>query len=156
MWKFIENITGITKIKEEAKKASDNAAQLVKDAEEAANEAAEKAEAAKQEQKLAEEAEAIAKMTPKERATKKKLPWVDVIETHINEDNIRNGFFELDWNEMFILKLRHEGYGTADDPEEEIIDRWFRELCAGVVIDGDYGGATVGAGSVIETLKKDN
>jgi hypothetical protein len=39
-----------------------------------------------------------------------------------------------------VLKLRQEGYGADGDREEEIVDRWFRELCANVVTDGDYGG----------------
>jgi hypothetical protein len=65
---------------------------------------------------------------------------VGVLETHVNKDNIRNGFFELDWNDQFVLKLRQEGYGADGDREEEIVDRWFRELCANVVTDGDYGG----------------
>lgn len=84
--------------------------------------------------------EEIAKLSPKDRATRKKEPWVGVLNTHINQDNIRNGFFELDWNEYFVLKLRQEGYGADGDLEEEIVDRWFRELCANVVVDGDFGG----------------
>ena len=74
----------------------------------------------------AQEEEAQAKMTPKERATAKGEPWVSVLETHVNKENIRNGFFELDWNELFVLKLRQEGFGFEGDPEEEIVDRWFR------------------------------
>jgi hypothetical protein len=97
-----------------------------------------------------------AKMAPKDRATKLKEPWVGVLETHVNKDNIRNGFFELDWNEYFVLKLRQEGYGFDGDPEEEIVDRWFRELCANVVVDGDFGGA-VNTGVIdINTVKKTN
>ena len=69
-----------------------------------------------------------AKLTPKERATKKGEPWVSVMDTHVNKDNIRNGFFELDWNEQFVLQLKQEGYGFDGDPEEEIVDRWFRNI----------------------------
>jgi hypothetical protein len=89
---------------------------------------------------LAREQEEVAKLSPKDRATRKLKPWVGVLNTHVNEKNIRNGFFELDWNEYFITKLRQEGYGVDGDPDEEIVDRWFRELCANVVVDGDYGG----------------
>ena len=84
--------------------------------------------------------EEVAKMSPKDRATRLKEPWVGVLETHVNKDNIRNGFFELDWNEPFVLKLKQEGYGFDGDKDEEIVDRWFRELCANVVVDGDFGG----------------
>ena len=83
----------------------------------------------------------LAKLTPKERATRKDEPWVGVLETHVNKENVRNGFFELDWNDHFVLKLKQEGYGFDGDKDEEIVDRWFRELCANVVTDGDYGGA---------------
>jgi len=105
-------------------------------------------------QKLAEEAavaaqqrEELLKLSPKDRATRKKEPWVGVLETHVNKDNVRNGFFELDWNEQFVLKLRQEGYGVDGDKDEEVVDRWFRELCANVVVDGDFGG-TVTTGSL--------
>ncbi len=67
-------------------------------------------------------------LTPKEKATAKQEPWVGVLETHINKDNIRNGFFEIDWNEFFIIQLKQAGYGEDGDPEEEIVDRWFRDL----------------------------
>lgn len=71
----------------------------------------------------------------KKAATKKKEPWVAVLDTQVNPDNIRNGFFELDWNEYFVLKLRQEGYGYDGDPEEEIVDRWFKDLARNVLED---------------------
>ena len=76
----------------------------------------------------AKQEEAQAKLTPKERATARGEAWVDVLETHVNKDNIRNGFFELDWNNEFITQLKQAGYGFDEDPEEEIVDRWFRDL----------------------------
>jgi len=95
-------------------------------------------------------------LSDKEKATRKKEPWVGVLNTHVNKENVRNGFFELDWNKYFIVQLINEGYGTNDDPEEEIVDRWFRELCANVVVDGDYGGP-VDTGSLdINAVKRDN
>jgi hypothetical protein len=105
---------------------------------------------------LALEQEELAKLTPKERANRKKEPWVGVLNTHVNSENVRNGFFELDWNEHFVLKLKQEGYGADGDPDEEIVDRWFRELCANVVVDGDYGGP-VNTGSLdIQTMKRNS
>jgi hypothetical protein len=68
------------------------------------------------------------KLTPKEKATAKGEPWVSVMDTHVNKDNIRNGFFELDWNDQFVLQLKQEGYGFDGDAEEEIVDRWFRDI----------------------------
>jgi hypothetical protein len=85
--------------------------------------------------KQAQEAEELAKLTPKERANKKGEPWVSVLNTHVNKENVRNGFFELDWNDQFVLQLKQQGYGFDGDKDEEIVDRWFRELCANVVVD---------------------
>lgn len=81
-----------------------------------------------------EEAE-LAKLTPKERATAKNEPWVAVLDTKVNPDNIKNGFFELDWNELFVLKLKQEGYGFDGDPDEEIVDRWFRDIVRQMLSD---------------------
>ena len=145
MNKWIEKLFGIDKIRAEAERSIGIAAQASETAK-AATEAAERAT----------EAEAQAKLSPKERATRKKEPWVGVIETHVNKDNVRNGFFELDWNDLFVLKLKQEGYGEDGDKDEEIIDRWFRELCANVVVDGDFGGP-VNTGLIdIKSVKKDN
>ena len=120
--KFFEKITGIDKIKQEAQAALEETRR--------ANEERLAAEKAAED---AKEAERIAKLTPKERATERKEPWVDVLETHVNKDNIRNGFFELDWNEYFIKELIQAGYGFEDDPHEEIVDRWFRDLAANML-----------------------
>lgn len=72
-------------------------------------------------------------LNPKDAATAKKEPYVAVLNTHINTDNIRNGFFELDWNEYFILKLTEAGY--KGDSEEAIVDQWFRDLCRDVAFE---------------------
>ena len=89
----------------------------------------------------------IAKMSPKERATAKGEPWVAVLDTHVNKDNIRNGFFELDWNPEFIVQLKQAGYGFDGDPDEEIVDRWFRDLARNVLSDEGQD-ATRGAGFI--------
>ena len=82
----------------------------------------------------AKKQEELAKMTPKEIATAKGEPWVAVLDTHVNKDNIRNGFFELDWNEIFVIQLKQEGYGFDGDPDEEIVDRWFRDLARNMLL----------------------
>jgi hypothetical protein len=143
MKKFLEKLFGLDKIKAEAEAA-------IKAAEESKKLAEESAAAAER----AKEAEDLAKLSPKDRATRKKEPWVGVLNTHVNNDNIRNGFFELDWNDIFVLKLKQEGYGVDGDLDEEIVDRWFRELCANVVVDGDYGGPVqTGTVDVTDILK---
>lgn len=110
MKQFVKRIFGITKLEEEKAEL-----QTARD----------KAIA---ETYLAKQQEEYAKLTPKERATAKGEPWVAVLDTHVNKDNIRNGFFELDWNEIFVLELKRAGYGFDGDPDEEIVDRWFRDL----------------------------
>jgi hypothetical protein len=145
MRKFVEKLFGIDKLRIQTEESLKQAEAAKKVAEDAVN-AAERAK----------EAEETAKLSPKDRATKLKEPWVGVLNTHVNKDNIRNGFFELDWNDDFVLKLKQEGYGFDGDADEEIIDRWFRELCANVVVDGDFGGA-VNTGVIdIKTVKKNN
>jgi hypothetical protein len=145
MKRFIEKLFGIDKLKAEteaAVKLAEESTKIAKDAVAAAE--------------RAKEAEETAKLSPKDRATKLKEPWVGVLNTHINKDNVRNGFFELDWNEQFVLKLKQEGYGFDGDKDEEIVDRWFRELCANVVVDGDFGGA-VNTGVIdINSVRKNN
>jgi len=83
----------------------------------------------------AEEMELLNKKDPKEYATRRKEPWVGVLDVKVNEENVRNGFFELDWNKYFIKQLIQSGYGVDNDPEEEIVDRWFRDIVSGVLDD---------------------
>jgi hypothetical protein len=124
MNKFIEKLFGIDKIKAQTEASLKQA----EDAMEVAKKATTAAE-------LAQKAEETAKMTPKERATAKGEPWVAVLDTHVNKDNIRNGFFELDWNAEFVVQLKQAGYGFDGDPEEEIVDRWFKDLARNVLAD---------------------
>ena len=84
--------------------------------------------------------------TPKEIATEKKEPWVAVLNTHVNKDNIRNGFFELDWNEYFVLQLRTAGY--TGETDEAIVDSWFSELCRNVGAEEDVDMSRRGAGYI--------
>jgi hypothetical protein len=119
MNKFIKKIFGIDKIEAETRRAVEDAERSTRIAKEAHEQA-----------ELAKEAERLAKLSPKELATEKKEPWVAVLDTHVNKDNIRNGFFELDWNEYFVLQLKEAGY--QGDTEEAVVDRWFQELCRGV------------------------
>ena len=70
----------------------------------------------------------LKKKDPKAYATRRKEPWVNVLDVKVNKENVRNGFFELDWNEYFIKQLIEAGYGVENDPEEEIVDRWFRDI----------------------------
>jgi hypothetical protein len=131
MKKFIRKLFGIDKLLEEKAKAQE-------------------------ETKKAQEAEEIAKMSPKERATRKGEPWVSVLDTHVNKDNIRNGFFELDWNPEFIVQLKQAGYGFDGDPEEEIVDRWFRDLARNMLAESGVSDPARHAAGYINVSKIGN
>jgi hypothetical protein len=142
--KFFKRLTGLDKVEQ-------HLAETQKRLEEAVDKTAEH----EREAERARQDEIQAKLTPKERANLKKEPYVSVLNTHVNKDNVRNGFFELDWNDHFVLKLKQEGYGFDGDPDEEIVDRWFRELCANVVVDD--GLPEVNTGVIdIQSVKRNN
>ena len=88
-----------------------------------------------EEKKAKQQEEKIQTMSPKDRATARGEPWVDVINFNVNTDNIKHGYYELDWNDQFISMLKSEGYGLAGDPEEEIVSRWFRDICYSVAAE---------------------
>lgn len=121
---IFKKITGLQALEDAKAHALEEAREAVRDA-----------AIAKAEAEQAKKEEEQAKLGPKERASAQGIPYVAVLDTHVNKDNIRNGFFELDWNDQFIVQLKQAGYGFDGDPEEEIVDRWFRELCANVVVD---------------------
>lgn len=140
--KLIRDITGITARQEENLRRQLEEAQKVEEYRvkiRKANEAVKKQKAEerrkKKEEKLRKQAEEEAKLSPKERATKKGEPWVDVIGFETDKENVRHGFFELDWNSYFIVQLKNEGYGLDGDPEEEIVERWYRDICRHVAAE---------------------
>jgi hypothetical protein len=130
MKQFIKRIFGIEKLEKEKAEAEANLLEAQ----------AKEAEAKK--------AADLAKMTPKERATAKGEPWVSVLDTHVNKDNVRNGFFELDWNEQFIVQLKQAGYGFDGDPDEQIVDRWFRDLAGNMLAEAGQDVSRVGGGFI--------
>jgi len=67
----------------------------------------------------------------KDQATKDGKPWVGVLDTQVNPDNIKNGFFELDWNNEFIEQLMDAGY--SGETNEQIVDAWFRTIAMQVL-----------------------
>jgi len=69
----------------------------------------------------------------KEAATAAGEPWVAVLDTQVNPENIRNGFFELDWNNEFIEQLLDAGY--SGETNEEIVDAWFRTIVSQMLED---------------------
>jgi hypothetical protein len=73
------------------------------------------------------------KKTDKEIATEKGEPYVAVLSVEVDPENPGSGAFELDWNEIFIKKLYKAGY--RDENEEDMVDRWFQDVCRNVVME---------------------
>ena len=116
MNKFIKKIFGIDKIET----ATAEAEQKLKEATERASKVIEEAA----------ETQRLSKLSPKELATEKKESYIAVLDTKVNKENVRNGFFELDWNEYFVVELRLAGYNG--ETEESIVDQWFQDLCRNI------------------------
>jgi hypothetical protein len=147
MKNIVKKILGIDKIELEIKNATDakesleqeaqkllKAIELAKQAEERSLKEAEEAKfLAEQTKKEIEislknelEKQRLAKLTPKQLANEKKEPYFEIVNFHVNPENPRFGFWELDWNEYKLLELKSLGYyGNSD---EEIIDQWFSEI----------------------------
>lgn len=66
----------------------------------------------------------------KRKATKNGEPWVKVLNIDLDQANPGSGYFELDWNEPFVLYLRKSGYQGAT--EEDVVNKWFNDLCQGI------------------------
>lgn len=77
-------------------------------------------------EKTSEELRREALEAEKAAATEAGEAWVAVLDTQVNPDNIRNGFFELDWNNEFIEQLLDAGY--KGETNEQIVDQWFRTI----------------------------
>ena len=72
----------------------------------------------------------------KELATIENEAWVKVVTIDFADPkNPKYGFFELDWNHLFIESLIEAGYSGSTD--EEIIDQWFNDLCRGIIEDSE-------------------
>lgn len=71
--------------------------------------------------------------SPKEIATEKGEPYINILAVDIDKKNLSNGSFELDWNDTFIKELRAAGYPGKTD--EDVVDLWFRNICRNVLAE---------------------
>jgi hypothetical protein len=72
----------------------------------------------------------------KELATENGEPWVSILNVDVDPENIGAGSFELDWNDKFLAQLIRAGYQVKpNEPENEIVDRWFQDVCRNVVLE---------------------
>ena len=74
--------------------------------------------------------------TEKQIATEASEPWVSVLRMDVDPNNLHQGAFELDWNEIFVARLVKAGYMMKPtDSDGEIVDRWFQNVCRHVVME---------------------
>ena len=74
--------------------------------------------------------------TAKQLATENNEPYVAILNMDIDPNNLHQGAFELDWNEIFIARLVKAGYMMKPtDADSDIVDRWFQNVCRHVVME---------------------
>ena len=74
--------------------------------------------------------------TEKQIANEKGEPYVAVLSMDVDPNNLHQGAFELDWNEIFVARLVKAGYMMKpDDADADIVDRWFQNICRHVVME---------------------
>jgi hypothetical protein len=74
------------------------------------------------------------KKSAKELATEANEPYISVVSIELDADDVGNGAFELDWNEIFVARLVKSGFmQKKDDTDAEIVDRWFQNVCRNIL-----------------------
>ena len=71
--------------------------------------------------------------SPKEVATRIGEPYVAILSVELDPDDIGNGAFEIDWNDIFLAKLIKAGYQGKTDAD--VIDNWFKTICKNIVME---------------------
>ena len=72
----------------------------------------------------------------KQIATENNEPYVAILSMDIDPNNLHQGAFELDWNEIFVARLVKAGYMMKPtDADSDIVDRWFQNVCRHVVME---------------------
>lgn len=138
---FLKDVTGITAKEEKARI-------LQLQAEEEKERRRNQQEESSRKRKEKKEKELEATLSKKELATRKGEAFVDVVQVHTDAQNLSHGFFELDWNDLFIVQLKQQGYGYDGDPDEEIVDRWFKELCGSIASEEQIDMSSRSAGYI--------
>ena len=139
--KIFKNLSGITAEEEklaQIERELAETAELNKKAEElaeklAAKEAKKIAAAEKRKEKQAKEEEHAKQLTAKELANIAHEPYVQILGIEVDVDNLGQGAFELDWNDVFVAKLVRAGYPGKTD--QDVVDNWFKEVCRNVLLE---------------------
>jgi hypothetical protein len=83
-----------------------------------------------------EKADKAAAKSEKDIATDKGEPWIQVLRVDVDPNNLHQGSFELDWNDIFVARLVKAGYMMKPtDTDAEIVDRWFQNICRNIVLE---------------------
>lgn len=69
-------------------------------------------------------------ISEKDQFTARGEPYIRVLDVNFDSNNPGDGYFELEWNSIFVKKLLDSGYQGST--EEEIVDQWFTQLCRGI------------------------
>jgi hypothetical protein len=76
------------------------------------------------------------KKTEKDLANERGEPYVAILSMDLDPNNLHQGSFELDWNEIFVARLVKAGYmKDKEDSDADIVDRWFQNVCRHVVME---------------------
>jgi len=76
---------------------------------------------------------AKSKQTEKDIANKKGEPYVAILGMEVDQENLHQGSFELDWNDKFVSNLIRAGYQGESDAD--IVDQWFQTVCRHIVME---------------------
>ena len=72
----------------------------------------------------------------KQLATERGEAYIKIVSFELDIDNPHQGSFELDWNDKFVADLVRAGYQLKkDDTDNDIVDRWFQNICRHVVME---------------------
>lgn len=75
-------------------------------------------------------------LSAKEKATGAGEPYVEVLKFDMDPNDIHTGNFTIDYNDKFLANLIRAGYKKkATDTDNDIVDRWFTEICRNIVLE---------------------
>ena len=72
-------------------------------------------------------------VSPKDLATQRGEPWIQIVNLELDPNNLGNGAVELDWNDVFVARLVKAGFRGKTD--QQIVDQWFTTVCRNIVLE---------------------
>jgi hypothetical protein len=78
----------------------------------------------------------VKELSEKEKATANNEPYVAITKIELDPNDVNNGYFELDYNDKFVLNLIRAGYKLRnDDTDEIIVDRWYQTISRNIALE---------------------